>query len=101
VANSFLNKVSAERRVLSLVNARFRGKDQLAGLSEASINLWQRNVGGQVSKDIVEPLLALAEVCQCLSDRSHESFRPLNPAVEDRLESTIGALYAALLEVGP
>ena len=96
MANSFLNKVAAERRVLSVVNARFRGDEQLAGLSKAAIDLWQRNVGSQVTNQVVETLITLADLCQSLSDRSHESFRPLNPAVEARLEAAIVELNTAV-----
>ena len=96
MANSFMNKVSAERRVLSVVNARFRGDEQLAGLSKSAIDLCQRNVGAQATNDVVETLIILADLCQSLSDRSHESFRPLNPAVEERLEAALIALDTAV-----
>ncbi len=96
MASSFINKVSAERRVLSIVNARFRGSAQLAGLSRSAIELWQRTVGAQASDPVVAPLVELAELCQSLSDRSHESFRPLNPAVEQALEVALIALSTAV-----
>lgn len=94
--NSFLNKVSAERRVLSVINARFRGDKQLAGLSKSAIDLWQRKVGAQATDEVIETLIALADVCQSLSDRNHESFRPLNPEVEERLETALIALNTAV-----
>ena len=96
MANSFINKVSAERRVLSIVNSRFRGREQLAGLSKSAIELWQRTVGTQASSHVVAPLLELAELCQSLSDRSHESFKPLNPKVEQALEVALTSLSTAV-----
>lgn len=99
MANSFLNKVSAERRVLSVVNARFQGSEQLAGLSRSAIDLWQRTVGTRASDDVVAKLMVLAELCQSLSDRSHESFKPLNRAVEERLEAELLALKTAVRQL--
>lgn len=96
MANSFMNKVAAERRVLSIVNARFHGREQLAGLSKPAIDLWQRTVGTLASKEVVATLTVLAELCQSLSDRSHESFKPLNPEVEEALESELVTLNVAL-----
>ena len=98
MANSFMNKVAAERRVLSIVNARFRGSEQLPGLSKPTIDLWQRAVGAQATDQVVTTLLCLAELCQSLSDRSHESFKPLNPPVEEALEAALVALNAAVLQ---
>ena len=43
--NTFLNKVAAERAVLRVVNARTSGARQLAGLSWAAIDAWQRAIG--------------------------------------------------------
>ncbi len=96
MTNSFMSKVAAERRVLSIVNARFRGPKQLAGLSKSAIDLWQRTVGDQATEQVVAALLVLAELCQSLSDRSHESFKPLNPAVGQALDAALIALNAVL-----
>ncbi len=96
MANSFLNKVSAERRVLTVINARFRGAKQLAGLSKPAIDLWHRKVGDQANDDVIKKLLILGDLCQCLSDRSHESFKPLNPGVEEQLEDTLIALNSVV-----
>ena len=96
MANSFLNKVSAERRVLSIVNARFRGSEQLPGLSGPAIDLWKRKIADRASDEVIEILLVLSELCQTLSDRSHESFKPLNPAVEKSLEDALMALNGAV-----
>ena len=99
MANSFLNKVSVERRILSVVNGRFRGAQQLAGLSRSAIELWQRTAGAQRSEDVVAHLMVLAELCQSLSDRSHESFNPLNSAVEERLDAELLSLETAFQQI--
>ena len=96
MANSFMNKVAAERRVLSIVNVRFRGSAQLPGLSKSAINLWRRTVGAQATDQVVAILIVLAELCQSLSDRSHESFKPLNPALQETLETALIALSTAV-----
>ena len=73
MTNSFLNKVAAERSVLSVVNARTSGKRQLTGLSSAAIEMWRGKVGTEATKDVVGPLVTLADLCQRLS----EQVRPL------------------------
>jgi len=98
LTNSFLNKVTAERRVLALVNRRFPASRQLPGLSAAAISQWRIKVGADASDRLVEALLLLGKTCQSLSDRSHESFRALTPEVERELESSLVALREALNE---
>jgi hypothetical protein len=97
--NSFLNKVSAERRVLTVINAHFRGNKQLAGLSKSAIDLWQRKVGAQATDEIIEILVVLAGLCQSLSDRSHESFKPLNQELEEQLEAALITLNTVVLQL--
>ena len=97
--NSFLNKVTAERRALVIVNARFVGVRQLAGLSSAAIRNWQAKVSASGSDRVVAALLVLGEICQSLSNRSNESFTPLNPDIENRLESAMSELRIAISEV--
>jgi hypothetical protein len=94
-----MNKVAAERNVLSIVNARFRDSDQLAGLSKAAIELWQRKMGSKTSNDVVATLIVLAELCQSLSDRSHESFRPLNPTLDQDLIMALNTLNDLLIDI--
>lgn len=96
MTNSFLNKVSAERTVLTVVNARTSGRLQLTGLSSAAINLWRSKVGAEVTKDVVEPLMALAELCQRLSDRSHETFQSIDVSLSAKIESHLFALKHAV-----
>lgn len=100
MTNSFLNKVTAERSVLSIVNARTPGKRQLTGLSSAAINLWCRKVGIEVTKDVVGPLVTLADLCQRLSDRSHETFQSIDPSFAEKIESHLCILRTAVARVG-
>ena len=96
MTNSFLNKVSAERNILTVVNARTSGRLQLTGLSNAAINLWRSKVGTEATKDVVEPLIALAELCQRLSDRSHETFMPIDASLSAQIGMHISALKQAV-----
>lgn len=74
MTNTFLNRVSAERRVLSVVNGRLSRTDQLTGLSRAAIARWCASIGLERTISIKPILLSLAEKCQRLSDRSNETF---------------------------
>jgi hypothetical protein len=96
MTNSFLNKVSAERSVLSIVNARTSGRMQLTGLSSAAIELWRRKVGTEATKDVVGLLITIAELCQRLSDKSHETFQPLDPELSAKIESHLCTLRNAV-----
>lgn len=99
MTNSFLNKVSAERTVLSVINTQTSGRLQLTGLSSAAINLWRSKVGTEGTKDVVGPLVALAELCQLLSDRSHETFQPIDASLTDKIESHLLALRLAVAKM--
>ena len=99
MTNSFLNKVSAERSVLSVVNARTSGRHQLTGLSSAAIDLWRRKVGSEITTDVVKPLIALADLCQLLSDRSHETFQPIDASLTQKIESHICILRDAVAQM--
>jgi len=96
MTNSFLNKVSAERRVLSVVNTKTRGTRQLTGLSSAAIDLWRRKVGSEITADVAAPLVALADLCQLLSDRSHETFQPIDISLSENIESHMSILESAV-----
>lgn len=96
MTNTFLNKVAAERIVLSIVNARTRGARQLTGLSSAAIQSWSQRLGAVNSNAITGNLLVLAELCQCLSDRSHETFQPLDPSLEHKIKVRIDILQKAV-----
>lgn len=77
MSNTFLNRVAAERKVLKAVNDQFPGDEQLAGLSHAAIFRWQSEVGQSRVANLVPLLTELAEKCQRLSDRSNETFMPV------------------------
>jgi len=95
--NTFINKVMAERAVLRIVNVRTPGMRQLTGLSWTAIDAWQRSSGAVGDQVLVDELKAISDLCQCLSDRSHETFAPLDPAINTMIDSRMQAL-ARLLE---
>lgn len=96
MTNTFLNKVSAERRVLTTVNRRFSDVEELTGLSRAAILRWQAAVDSQSVSQIVPLLFDLAEQCQSLSDRSNETFMPLEQAQAVKIDNQIGGLKREL-----
>ena len=49
-------------------------------------------VGTEVTKDVVEPLVVLAELCQRLSDRSHETFMPVDASLSAKIELQLSTL---------
>jgi hypothetical protein len=75
--NTFLNRVAAEREVLKVVNTLFPGNLQLAGLSQAALRRWESAVGQSRVGNVLPLLMDLAEQCQRLSDRSNETFLPI------------------------
>ncbi|WBA13405.1 hypothetical protein [Salinivibrio kushneri] len=94
--NTFLNRVSAERRVLTLVNRHFSSVEELTGLSRAAILRWQVVVGFHSENRVVPLLFDLAEQCQRLSDRSNETFMPLEKAQAKKIEEQLGELKEEL-----
>jgi hypothetical protein len=92
MTNTFLNRVSAERRVLSVVNGKFSGAYQLTGLSMAAISKWRSIVGLNRTVSINLILLSLAEKCQRLSDRSNETFSSLEQDEYDSLDRQLKEL---------
>jgi len=77
--NTFANKVAAERAVLRIVNRHTPGSRQLAGLSWVAIETWQQTIGLAASDPLVAELKELSDLCQRLSDRSHETFEKTRP----------------------
>lgn len=94
--NTFLCRVSAERLVLSMVNARLPGNQQLTGLSEAAIFRWRAVAGFDRTNSISPILLAVAEQCQLLSDRSNETFMPIEKANIEKIEEHLLKLHREL-----
>lgn len=90
--NTFENRVATERRVLTAINKRVDRGRQLAGLSRPAIYLWAAGMNRNLGDTLVQRLLEIGELCQSLSDRSHEAFIPLSPNVIHKLEEAIGCL---------
>lgn len=99
LTNSFLNKVTAERRVLAIVNARYAGVRQLAGLSGAAIARWRVAVSNSGTDRLAEILTRLGVICQSLSNRSNESFDVLSSNVQGVIEAALNELRVAISEV--
>jgi hypothetical protein len=96
MTNSFLNKVSAEREIISYVNQTTKGRLQLTGLSTLAISSWHEKNSSMVSSEVVLCLLSLSDLCQRLSDRSHETFEALDEALQDSIAKKIMDLKLAL-----
>ncbi len=94
--NTFLNRVSAERRVLSVINERWPRAHQLTGLSSAAISRWRASVGHDRTASINPILLSVAEQCQRLSDRSNETFLPIEQLEVDSIERKLDELKSEL-----
>lgn len=96
MTNTFLNRVSAERRVLTTVNRCFSGDKELTGLSRAAILRWQAALGFHSESRVIPLLFDLAEQCQRLSDRSNETFMPIEEAQTIKIEERLGELKEEL-----
>jgi hypothetical protein len=94
--NTFLNRVSAERRVLSVVNESLSRSQQLSGLSTAAISRWRAVVGLERTKSVSHILVAVAEQCQRLSDRSNETFMLIEEADSEKIEKQLVVLQREL-----
>lgn len=94
--NTFLNRVSAERRVLSVVNVLLPSNQQLTGLSGAAISRWRAIVGFDRTSSVNPILIAVAEQCQRLSDRSNETFMPIEKADTEKIEKHLVVLQKEL-----
>lgn len=94
--NTFLNRVSAERRVLSVVNERLPRNMQLTGLSQAAIERWRSVVGIGKTSSLSAILITVAELCQRLSDRSNETFMPIEKSDSEKIERCLLDLHREL-----
>lgn len=92
MTNTFLSKVRAERKVLSVVNKLTPGVRQLTGLSSNAIQVWRQSAGIEAVERIALRLNKIAVLCQSLSDRSNESFWSLDPALLTRIDEELEAL---------
>lgn len=96
---SFFNRVDAERSVLAVVNGLFRGQAQLTGLSDAALQDWQKRneIESASKRDILNILINLGDACQRLSDRSRETFEPLELKIEAQIFYGLEALKAIVI----
>lgn len=94
--NTFFTKVDAERRVLKVVNSYTKGLRQLSGLSWPAIDVWSRQNGLLDSDKVLGQLKSLSDLCQRLSDRSHETFQALDESLSDGVSRGIEDLEAGL-----
>jgi hypothetical protein len=90
--NTFLNKVQAERRVLSTINSYTPGKLQLRGLSSNAITNWAsaNNIGFE--SHLIATITGLGDLCGSLSDRSNESFNRIPIERISRIEEQLQVL---------
>ena len=94
--NSFVNRVSAERAILRVVNGHYGRARQLSGLSWVAIENWRDNVNLPASCELVNELKALSDECQRLSDRSHETFSELDDEINGRIMKRLELLETAI-----
>jgi hypothetical protein len=92
LTNTFISKVLAERQVLEIVNRTYSGKMQLAGLSSAALESWRGKVGLHANHPLIEALITLGKLTQTLSNRSNESFFPLDPTAGSEILRKIAEL---------
>jgi hypothetical protein len=100
MTNTFIRKVTAERKVLGIVNAITPGSQQLAGLSAAAIDVWRRQALTPGVDYIAQRLLKISSLCQLLSDRSHESLQSLDPILIGKIDAELVELKGAMLQEG-
>lgn len=96
MTNTFIRKVDAERKVLRIVNDVTSGPRQLAGLSANAIDSWRQRAGIPGADDISQSLLQIAGLCQLLSNRSHENFNSLDPALMQKIDEELVGLRLLL-----
>lgn len=92
MTNTFISKVLAERKVLEIVNSCYSGELQLPGLSSSAIESWRCKVALPANHPLIESLVTLGSLTQTLSNRSNESFAPLDPSTEPEIRRKIAEL---------
>ena len=85
LTNTFINKVLAERQVLKIVNSAFPSRLQLAGLSASALEAWRTKASLPTDHSLIESLIRLGTLIQTLSNRSNESFNPIDPSAEPEI----------------
>jgi len=92
MTTTFISKVEAQRRILNIVNRHPKIQEKLSGLSLPAINDWTIKCQIMPKQPIFNTLLELSDLCQLLSDRSHETFQQLPQELLSKLESGIHQL---------
>jgi hypothetical protein len=69
--NRFLERIDFERKVLKLINNKFK-TNELVGLTQLAIHRWAQNVVG--FDDVLNGLLDLSANVSLLNERSGERF---------------------------
>ncbi len=92
MSKKFLNKVTAERAVLSAVNNHYKELVELDGLTRISIKSWAAINKIEDTDNRVHTLLSLSELCHKMSDRSQESFESIDESVMEEVLQTIPKL---------
>ena len=92
MTNTFISRVLAERQVLEIVNRTYSGQLQLAGLSSYALESWCAKVALPADHPLIESLITLGMLTQTLSNRSNESFTPLDPTAGSEIRRKIAEL---------
>lgn len=92
MSKKFLNKVAAERVILSAINNHYIKFSELEGLTSISIKSWAIKNKISDNDNRVKTLLSLSELCHKMSDRSQESFESIDESVMNEVMLTIPQL---------
>lgn len=85
MSRKFINKIAAERVVVSSVNNHYDGFFELEGMTRIAINNWALRNGMDKNDKRVEVLLVVSDLCQSMSDRSQESFKKIDGTVMEEI----------------
>ncbi|MFZ6675022.1 hypothetical protein [Undibacterium sp. Xuan67W] len=89
MTNTFINKVSAERKILTIVNTKISDGTELTGLTKYAIDAWTKKMNFPAESNIALTLNTLGMLCQRLSDRSQESFHSLDPLTMKKIDEEL------------
>ena len=92
MSKKFLNKVTAERTVLSAINNHYVDYEALQGLTKISIKSWIQNNKIEPHDARINLLFRISDLCQTMSDRSQESFESIDSKVMDKVNKNIPKL---------
>lgn len=92
MTTTFINKVSAERKILTIINSKFSRNTELTGLTKYAIEKWAQKTQLTHEDKVVVKLKSLGTLCQRLSDRSQESFNSLDQNTMETIEMELTEL---------